>query len=265
MMSLLEITLLKSSSPDFNFLRKSSKIRARSAILSKISSVSKNFKKFYDPDYPKYTIVWKNKELGKSYYLGIPILYGIVGLLLISLPYFIPHDYFIYLGIIIIFISFLPPALGTSLGLNSKNRKNPPASMSTIAYLTAKDSSLFLSQVFSLVIMALLIIPSSSNKILLIYPSLIGVTLGILTILVVRRHMRIPAHIIEDWAFKANFKPVEAAIHVKVSTKCEKMQGMLVSIGNYLIIENKMGHRWPVDWDKIIDVVLIKENFKYRT
>ena len=265
-MSLLEITLLKSSSPDLTFSRKRSVLNARRNTLSKISSISKNFNLFYDSDRPK---VLQNKELGRLYYLGIPTAYNIISFIFIFLALVIPNSYFLYIDLAIIFVSLFPPILDIYLESNSHRReKLSNSSKSIIAYLTARDSSLFLSQIFSLIIITIraTTIPllNKSTPIYFIY-ILIGITIGIFIIIsVIRRYVGVPAHILEDHMFRASFKPARAAIHIRVRTKYEKMEGMLISIGDYLIIENKESHRWSVDWDKIIDVIFLGENPRYK-
>jgi hypothetical protein len=78
--------------------------------------------------------------------------------------------------------------------------------------------------------------------------------------------------LIAIWLIRVNFFPspnsvynrvfsthFKSKLYVKVITKYKEIEGRILGIGNYLIIIDKKGAKWPIDWHRIIDIALIKE------
>lgn len=132
------------------------KLTARKKNLHKLSSLSKVFRSFFDID----SLITAKKD--KKFDLELYIFFIFLGYMLFIVSYIIPYSYYFYIGILIIFITFIPVSF--EIFYNKKDI--------IIRYSIMKSGNvLYLLQILSLILLFLKI-PS------LFYPVAIGVSIG---------------------------------------------------------------------------------------
>ncbi len=213
--------------------------------LRKLYSVSKTLKSFFMPD---LSIMLDPKNYRRN--LKIFVFFAAIDYLILILSSKIPESYYIYLGSLLLFITFIPPYMELFLERFYKAKEKK----SMIRYLIAKNEKLLLViQIYSLAIMLLFIAVHRLNH---FYIALAGAAIAMFIIFVIRKITYKLINSAYGEVFKDYFK---GSLYVEVITKYTKLQGKILSIGDYLIIEDKNGSKWPIDWHSIMNLALIKE------
>jgi len=218
------------------------KLTARKKNLHKLYLVSKKFSEFFNSEL-LIRLDYKNKKIDHL----ISTLFILIGYLLVSLSLFIPYVYLLFL---IIIVTGIPPGLNLYLEKLCKNEEGK----SIVEYLITKNEKLILlTQVYSMMISIILVTEHQQTK---LFIDLFYAFIGLLIVWLIRVFFFPSPNSVYDRVFKAHFK---SKLYVKVITKYREIKGRILGIGNYLIIEDEKGAKWPIDWHRIIDIALIKE------
>ena len=221
------------------------RLTARKQNLRKLYSVSKTFQKFFTPD----LLIRLDQKNRRRDFL-IFMFFTAVGYLILISSYQVASSYYMYMGFLILFVTFIPPYLEMFLMDRYKNEEDK----SMIEYLIAKNERLLLLiQIYSLAVMVILI---AIHQPAFFYTAVVGVVFGLFIILIIRIRDYSPLNFVYDHVFKVCFK---SALYVVLITKNEKLRGKVLGIGDYLIIESGKGTKCPVDWHSIVSLAVTKE------
>lgn len=221
------------------------RLTARKQNLRKLYSISITFRNFFTSD----LLIRLDQKNRRRDFL-ISMFFTAVGYLILISSYQIVSSYYISMGFLVLFVTFIPPYLEMFLVSRYKNEEDK----SMIEYLIAKNEKiLLLIQIYSLAVMVILIAIHQPSS---FFAAAIGSITGLFVILIIRIRDYSSLNFVYDRVFKARFK---STLYVAIITKNEKLSGKVLSIGDYLIIENKKHTIWPVDWHSIVSLALTKE------
>jgi len=221
------------------------KLTARKENLHKLSLVSKKFSEFFNSE---LRIKLNDKNKKRDLLISMPFVS--IGYLLVLLSLFIPSIYYIYLVFLMIIITCVPLCLNLFLEKRYKNEEDK----SIVEYLITKDEKIILwTQVYSMMIPIILAVGHQQTQ---LFIDLFEAFIGLIIIWLIRVNVFPSFNSVYDRVFKAHFK---SKLYVKVITEYKEINGRILGIGNYLIIEDEKGAKWPIDWHSIKDIALIKE------
>jgi len=218
------------------------KLTARKKNLHKLYLVSKKFSEFFNSEL-LIRLDYKNKKIDHL----ISTLFILIGYLLVLLSLFIPYTYLLFL---ITIVTVIPPGLNLYLEKLCKNEEGK----SIVEYLITKNEKIILlTQVYSMIISIILITEHRQTK---LFIDLFYAFMSLIAIWLIRVNFFPSPNSVYNRVFSTHFK---SKLYVKVITKYKEIEGRILGIGNYLIIIDKKGAKWPIDWHRIIDIALIKE------
>lgn len=219
------------------------KLTARKKNLHKLYLVSKKFSEFFNSEL-LIRLDYKNKKIDHS----ISTLFILIGYLLVVLSLFIHYMYLLFL--IIIIVTGIPPGLNLYLEKLCKTEEDK----SIVKYLITKNEKIILlTQVYSIMISTILVTERQQTK---LFIDLFYAFIVLIIVWYIRLNFFPSPNSVYNRVFKAHFK---SKLYVKVITEYKEIEGRILGIGNYLIIRDKKGAKWPIDWHRIIDIALIKE------